>query len=71
MPIPLTVQGLGLGFFFSFAGFEEEREKEEYPELQEFHSQHAKAISRNARIFHNGLDMRHSKKSHFIVSSHP
>lgn len=55
----------GLGFFFSFAGFEEEMEEEEDPEVQE-HSQHAKAISRNAQIFHNGLDTCHSKRSHFI-----
>lgn len=64
------------GFFFSFAGFEEKREEEEDPELQEFHSelqefhsQHAKAISRNAWIFHDDLDTCHSKRSHFTVSS--
>lgn len=66
MPIPLTVQGwVVFFFFFSFAGFEEEMEEEEDPEVQE-HSQHAKAISRNAQIFHDSLDTCHSKRSHFI-----
>lgn len=53
--------------FFSFAGFEEESKEKENPELQEFHSWHAKGIGRNAWIFHDGLDTRHSKRSHFIV----
>lgn len=76
MPIPLLVQGLLLLLFWGlvflvFSGFEEQREEEEDPELQEFHSWHAKAISRNAQIFHNGLDTSHSKRSHFIVSCRP
>lgn len=54
---------------FSFTGFEEEMEED--LELQEFHSWHAKASSRNAWIFHYGLDTRHSKRYHFIVRSCP
>lgn len=55
-------------FYFYFVVFEEEREEEEHSELKEFHSWHAKASSRNAWIFHGGLDMCYSKRSRFTMS---
>lgn len=58
-------------FLCSFAGFEGEREEKKDPELQGFHPQHAKAIRRNAWIFHDDSDACHSKKRHFMVISHP
>lgn len=75
--IPVTILLLLYGIFLfvcflcSFAGFEGEREEKKDPELQGFHPQHAKAIRRNAWIFHDDLDTCHSKKSHFMVISHP
>lgn len=55
--------------FFNFANFREERGKDEHSELKKIHSLHAKANSRNAWIFHGSLDICHSKRSHFTVSS--
>lgn len=53
----------GLIFFFFFAP-----EEFQTPRIS---FSHAKDISKNAQIFHNGLDTCHSKRSHLIVSSHP
>lgn len=71
--IPICTHRFGFGlfwvfFYFYFGDFEEERKEEEHSELKEFHSWHAKASSRNAWIFHGGLDMCHSKRNCFTVS---